>query len=132
VGRIRPCRWNCLQLSRGPFQRWGAEGGSKEPDGLSLHRFKGLYDELNIHSVDLDAKHFRDDSWRGGLDGELHVTRRGIREYILLYLSMSAKPVMQPNDLLKQSIPFSYIALSAAPNDGHSHTVEVRLCSCSH
>ncbi|KAJ8587203.1 DUF1793-domain-containing protein [Rhizopogon salebrosus TDB-379] len=32
---------------------------------------------------------------------------------------------VEPTDLLKQSIPFSYLALSAVSNDGGSHTVSV-------
>ena len=32
---------------------------------------------------------------------------------------------MQPSDLVKQSLPFSYLALAAAPNDGKSHSVQV-------
>ncbi|KAH9938228.1 DUF1793-domain-containing protein [Fomitopsis serialis] len=32
---------------------------------------------------------------------------------------------VEPSDLLNQSIPFSYMALSAASNDGQSHTVSV-------
>ena len=32
---------------------------------------------------------------------------------------------MQPTDLVKQSIPFSYLALTATPNDGASHSVQV-------
>jgi hypothetical protein len=31
----------------------------------------------------------------------------------------------QASDLVKQSMPFSYMALTAAPNDGKSHTVQV-------
>ena len=31
----------------------------------------------------------------------------------------------QPDDLVKQSIPFSYIVLSAASTDGNPHTVQV-------
>ena len=31
----------------------------------------------------------------------------------------------QPSDLLNQSIPFSYLAVSASSNDGGSHTVSV-------
>lgn len=31
----------------------------------------------------------------------------------------------QPDDLVKQSIPFSYLAVSAASNDGGSHSVQV-------
>ena len=31
----------------------------------------------------------------------------------------------QPTDLLNQSIPFSYLAVSAKSNDGSSHTVSV-------
>jgi hypothetical protein len=32
---------------------------------------------------------------------------------------------LQPNDLVKQSLPLSYMALSAAANDGGSHSVQV-------
>jgi hypothetical protein len=33
--------------------------------------------------------------------------------------------VPQPTDLVKQSTPFSYMAVSAASNDGNSHHVQV-------
>ena len=33
--------------------------------------------------------------------------------------------IYQPNEMVKQSLPFSYFTLSAAPNDGKSHTVQV-------
>ncbi|PSS35457.1 hypothetical protein PHLCEN_2v1612 [Hermanssonia centrifuga] len=32
---------------------------------------------------------------------------------------------VEPTDLVKQSLPFSYFVLSAAPNDGKSHSVQV-------
>ncbi|KZT12529.1 DUF1793-domain-containing protein [Laetiporus sulphureus 93-53] len=32
---------------------------------------------------------------------------------------------VEPSDLLNQSLPFSYLALSVAPNDGASHSVQV-------
>lgn len=32
---------------------------------------------------------------------------------------------LQPNDLGKQSFPFSYLSLSAASNDGGSHSVQL-------
>ncbi len=31
----------------------------------------------------------------------------------------------QPADFVKQSLPFSYLSVTAAPNDGGSHTVQV-------
>lgn len=33
--------------------------------------------------------------------------------------------LLQPTDLIKQSLPFSYFVLSAASNDGGSHSVQV-------
>jgi hypothetical protein len=33
--------------------------------------------------------------------------------------------LLQPTDLLKHSIPFSYLSLSAVSNDGASHSVQV-------
>lgn len=33
--------------------------------------------------------------------------------------------ISQPTDLVKQSLPFSYVSVVAAPNDGNSHTVQV-------
>ncbi len=35
------------------------------------------------------------------------------------------KSCHQPTDLVKQSLPFSYFVLSAAPNDGKSHSVQI-------
>jgi len=32
---------------------------------------------------------------------------------------------VEPNDLVKQSLPFAYMAVTAAPNDGKSHSVQV-------
>ncbi|KAJ3489251.1 hypothetical protein NLI96_g2242 [Meripilus lineatus] len=32
---------------------------------------------------------------------------------------------IEPTDLVKQSLPFSYVSVVAAPNDGNSHTVQV-------
>ncbi|THG97612.1 hypothetical protein EW026_g4419 [Hermanssonia centrifuga] len=32
---------------------------------------------------------------------------------------------VEPTDLVKQSLPFSYFVLSAAPNDGKSHSVQI-------
>ncbi|KAI0081700.1 DUF1793-domain-containing protein [Panus rudis PR-1116 ss-1] len=32
---------------------------------------------------------------------------------------------VEPNDLVKQSLPFSYLSVTAAPNDGKSHSVQV-------
>ncbi|KZT74313.1 DUF1793-domain-containing protein [Daedalea quercina L-15889] len=40
-------------------------------------------------------------------------------------LTVSFLSPVEPSDLLNQSIPFSYMALSAASNDGSSHTVSV-------
>ena len=31
----------------------------------------------------------------------------------------------QPDDLVQQSLPFSYLSVTAAPNDGKSHSVQV-------
>ena len=31
----------------------------------------------------------------------------------------------QPTDLVKQSLPFSYLSVTATPNDGGSHTVQI-------
>lgn len=45
--------------------------------------------------------------------------------------SLSSRPGLeligtwQPTDLVKQSLPFSYLALSAAPNDGKVHSVQL-------
>jgi hypothetical protein len=41
------------------------------------------------------------------------------------YFEQSLMPLSQPNDLVKQSTPFSYLSLVATPNDGKSHTVQV-------
>ncbi|GBE79652.1 DUF1793-domain-containing protein [Sparassis latifolia] len=40
-------------------------------------------------------------------------------------LTVSFLSPVEPNDLLKQSLPFSYLALSAAPNDNDVHSVQV-------
>lgn len=39
-----------------------------------------------------------------------------------IYLTWSN---IKPNDLLRQSIPFSYLAVSAASTDGKAHSVQV-------
>ncbi|KAJ3558367.1 hypothetical protein NM688_g972 [Phlebia brevispora] len=40
-------------------------------------------------------------------------------------LTVSFLSPVEPDDLVKQSFPFSYLTLSASPNDGKSHSVQV-------
>ncbi|PCH41118.1 DUF1793-domain-containing protein [Wolfiporia cocos MD-104 SS10] len=40
-------------------------------------------------------------------------------------ITISFLSPVEPSDLLNQSLPFSYLAVSAAPNDGSSHSVQI-------
>jgi hypothetical protein len=47
-----------------------------------------------------------------------------VRNHLLALLTLLT-PSFQPGDWVKQSIPFSYLALSAKSLDGAAHTVQV-------
>ena len=79
---------------------------------------------LSFSLVHRYAKRFRHDCWAGRLDRHLLESCRGRRLSPINICSLNLT-IRQPNDLTKQSLPFSYLALSVASNDGSSHSVQV-------
>ncbi|KAI0265444.1 DUF1793-domain-containing protein [Gloeopeniophorella convolvens] len=84
-------------------------------------------------SVDGQAYNFLGDP--GGVNGALKAVQKSFTfTSTQSVFVMTAGPIdltatflspVEPTDLVKQSTPFSYLALSAASNDGNSHSVQV-------
>ncbi len=90
----------------------------------STHRSGGQL--LITCIVHVHAKYIRYDSRSGRSYCNVFKPCRGNTSWILSTARcLSYLPVFQPSDLVKQSIPFSYLSLTAASNDGKSHSVQI-------
>ncbi|KAJ7179003.1 DUF1793-domain-containing protein [Mycena filopes] len=85
----------------------------------SGYLFEGNSEELPVHVHSGKPLYIL---WCGSVNGQqsIFVLSAGPVDLTVTFLS----PV-EPNDLVKQSIPFAYMAVSAAATDGRSHSVQV-------
>lgn len=80
-----------------------------------------ICERLQVH---FHKNHHHHDLRRRGLDCHLSEPDRGPCPLVCVRLCNNLMKT-QPKDLVNQSIPFSYLAVDVAPNDGSSHSVQL-------
>lgn len=83
--------------------------------------------EVARDTVHIHPKYFHPVCWCGGLDCKFPEPGRGELDSALTIMTMSTylPDSNKPTDILKQSMPFSYMSISAISTDGNSHDFAV-------